>query len=537
MGTTHTVAALKRAARGRSRSPILAAFALLAASCDPGSKGHQAARSASEDTSPPSPTTARDAAAAPISRPPIPPPVPLDTRPSAGPADAGDAGAGLAADARGPVQDAASERPVDAVPPDMRPAVPVWPVVLIDLGGKPIPPAEQIQAKLSILLDPGPNLSQVGIRKPGFEAAITIGIHGQFSSTFPKKGFDIETIDAAGASKNVALLDMPSGSDWLLYACYLDKTCLRNALAYELAAEMGRYAPRYRVVEVYIDGKYHGLYNLVEKIRRGKSRVDIPVPAADAKAGDLTGGYIIRHEGAGLGVGRDWRSQQGIAWSYHYPRADKITNAQRDYIITHFNRFEAAMRAGDWANPQRGYRVWIDAPSWVDYALVEELSYNWDGYVRSVYIVKQPKADGDRLLAGPVWDFDVAFGNFALLDSFRTDQWSYLKKRSGPDEVAFFWGKLWSDAAFQRDLKCRWQALRKGILGRDSLRARAAARAADLEASGAIARDQKRWGTIGMKLMTNYFVGKTYKEEVDWLDNWLDKRGQWLDANMPGTCP
>jgi spore coat protein CotH len=56
---------------------------------------------------------------------------------------------------------------------------------------------------------------------------------------------------------------------------YSDKTLMRNALAYGLAAATGQYAPRTRFCEVLLNGRYQGVYLLVEKIKRDRHRVDV----------------------------------------------------------------------------------------------------------------------------------------------------------------------------------------------------------------------------------------------------------------------
>lgn len=85
---------------------------------------------------------------------------------------------------------------------------------------------------------------------------------------------------------------MPSDPDWVLYACYVDKTCLRNAVAYTVGQNLGRWNPRFRFVEVILNGDYVGLYNVVEKIKLDKNRLPLPAPAADAASGDLSGAYV-----------------------------------------------------------------------------------------------------------------------------------------------------------------------------------------------------------------------------------------------------
>ena len=52
--------------------------------------------------------------------------------------------------------------------------------------------------------------------------------------------------------------------------------------------------------------------------------------------------------------------------------------------------------------------------SFVAKYLVEEVSRNYDGGVTSSFFYKKSDAEGGKLYAGPVWDFDVAFGNCTL---------------------------------------------------------------------------------------------------------------------------
>ena len=50
------------------------------------------------------------------------------------------------------------------------------------------------------------------------------------------------------------------------------------------------------------------------------------------------------------------------------------------------------------------------------------------------------------------------------------------------------------------------------------------------------ARNDARWGTIGVYVSPNYYVGETYEDEVAWMTAWILERAAWLDGNMPGSC-
>lgn len=414
-------------------------------------------------------------------------------------------------------------------------AVSPLPVIWIETGGKPIVEGTKIAGRIKVIQDHDGTHNDIEEAPVAFDSAMGIEIRGNFTATFPKLSYSVELRDETGIDVERPLLGMPPGSDWVLYACYLDKTCFRNALAYELGQNLGRWNPRYRFVEVYIDGKYEGLYNVVERIRRDKWRVNIPKPAPDAKAGDVSGGYIFRHEGAGAGQDRDWRSKQGVVWTYHYPRYDEITAAQKKYLQDHVDRFESMMKGNDWNHPNAGYRSWIDVESWVDHVLVQELSKNWDGYVRSVYFYKTPQSQGGLLFASPLWDFDMAFGNVTPGASHDVEGFAHDRRgRVGFEAVPFFFLKLWSDDDFQRAVRCRWQTLRATFASTEAMLAKVdewTRMTADAQK-----RDQARWMTIGKRITPAAFTGKTWAEDAEYFRDWLTKRAAWLDESLPGTC-
>ena len=63
-------------------------------------------------------------------------------------------------------------------------------------------------------------------------------------------------------------MGLPVENDWVLHAPIADKSLMRNKLVYDLAGEMGQYAPRAKFCEVVIDGDYRGVYVLIEKVKQ-----------------------------------------------------------------------------------------------------------------------------------------------------------------------------------------------------------------------------------------------------------------------------
>lgn len=436
-----------------------------------------------------------------------------------------------------PIQNPAADTPdTPALPGDISP---ILPILMIDVGGREVIHKTKTHGSLKVIEQHDGTLKDLATRPVSAQSRISIEIRGDTTVILPKKSYDIELVDERGRDLQLPLVGLPPDSDWALHGCGKDRTCLRNALVYAMAREFGRFAPRTRFIELFLDGDYRGVYLLVERVRRDGHRVDLPRPAADATTGDMTGGYIFKMD---LAQGspddpilRDWVSKVSpMVYSYHYPRFDQITAAQKAYLQDHVANFEQLMMSDRWNDPRTGYGAWLDVPSWVDFALIQELSNNVDGYVKSVYLQKWPESWGNRIALGPVWDFDNAFGVADFRDARRTDVWTHRMNRFGTEGVRYdppgrvpyvpaYWERLWTDPAFHTHLQCRWQELRDGPLLLANLTVRIDDWTAEL--ASAQPRDDAAWNQTD-----------SYQDVISNLKAWLSDRLAWLDENLPGTC-
>src|SRR5207244_4975977 len=125
------------------------------------------------------------------------------------------------------------------------------------------------------------------------------------SLRYPKKSYTLKTVDDGDDPLNVALLGMPKESDWVLYAPFPDKTLMRDVLAYELSNEIGRWAPRTRFVELFVNetgGRisrrdYLGVYVFEERVKRSKQRVNLEALQPGSRTEPaVTGGYIFKKD-------------------------------------------------------------------------------------------------------------------------------------------------------------------------------------------------------------------------------------------------
>lgn len=320
----------------------------------------------------------------------------------------------------------------------------------------------------------------------------------------------------------------------MLYGPYSDKTFIRNVLTYELGRQLGNYQPRTQYVELFIDDGYQGIYVLTEKIKRGKQRVDIA--KLDGASTDLSGGYMFRREFKPAKP--YWSSAIKTAWYYHYPRAEVISEPQRTYLRNFIDEFEAAMMAVEPSTSIAELSRWVDAPVLIDYVIVQELSCNVDSYKKSFYASKRSDAAGGQVVVGPLWDFNVAWGNIDYNDAYSTAGLilpSFGPLLEGTDIYPPWWEKLLANSAFTAQLRCRWNEVRQGVLSDAAMNQVIDDQVRLLQPVRQ--RDDNRWHTIGQYLWPNYTVESTWQDEVTRLRNWASARAAWLDQNMPGTCP
>ena len=104
-------------------------------------------------------------------------------------------------------------------------------------------------------------------------------------------------------------------------------------------------------------------------------------------------------------------------------------------------------------DPDTGYQSLIDIDSFIDFFIINEITKNIDGYRLSTYI----NVDIDqKIKMGPIWDFNLAFGNADYCDGANTQGWLYNFNSICPGDiwqVPFWWGRLMESVFSSKDLK------------------------------------------------------------------------------------
>ena len=231
---------------------------------------------------------------------------------------------------------------------------------------------------------------------------------------------------------------------WILLANYCDETLLHNSVVFSLAEGLGLpYTPRFQQVDLYYDSEYQGTYLLCEKTEVGDGRVDIAnmddavadanpqvkdfevLETAQAKnngghlyqyvkglvsPADLSGGYLLELDYQERALEEKCWFTTALGY-YVVCKSPEFTSKESvAYISQHYQRFEDAIcNNGVDASTGRDYSEYVDVDSLAKCYLIFELSQNTDAFRSSTFFYKNA---GEGIFhAGPVWDYDSAFGS------------------------------------------------------------------------------------------------------------------------------
>lgn len=417
------------------------------------------------------------------------------------------------------------------------------PILIIETSGQAIVDEPKVTAQMNLIYN-GPGQRNFVIDPPNdYSGWIGIELRGATSQQlFDKKGFGVETRDEFGENRNVSLLGMPEENDWVLHGPYSDKSLMRNALAYQIGASIMSYSPRSRFVEVLLNGAYHGVYLLTEKIKRDKNRVDISKLTPEVTEGDdLTGGYILKiDKESGERVDGFYSEYDPIPGSfqktyfqYHYPKPGDINWRQEDYIEGFINEFEEVLAGANYDDPLEGYSQYIDVNTFVDYFIINELLKNVDAYRLSTYMYKDRDSVDPKLKLGPIWDFNLGMGNVDFCMTGTPEDWVITYNSFCPEDffaLPFWWRQFWKDKNFRIAIKNRWEELRAEQLSNNQIMAHIDSMT--LMLTEAQERNFQRWPVLSQYVWPNWFVGDTYQQEVNYLKDWMEKRILWIEGQM-----
>jgi hypothetical protein len=393
-----------------------------------------------------------------------------------------------------------------------------FPIVIINTDEYGIPYKNIRRKAFMGVIDSGPGIYNFASDSFNvYSGEISIEVRGQSSAEFPKRSYRFETIftvDTIEADTNVALLGMPADDDWILSGPFHDKSQFRNKMILDLGSRLGSYQPRSRFCELIMNGEYLGLYRLSETIKQNADRVNIARLREEEITGiNVTGGYIMRFD-------KDVLNDVEVI----YPKADRIQPEQTEYIYSFLDTCMSVLFSNDFMDPDDGFRKYLSDTSLADNLVINELTKNADAYLYSTYFYKDRADRDNRIKFGPLWDYDLAFGNSRFQQADLTNGWQFDINTRLPVT------RILQDTEFVNLLQDRWHELRQGMLHSDSLFALIDSMVNYIR--GPRERNYMVWPVISESLFNPNYISQTYEEEIQNIKNWLAERIQWIDDNI-----
>ena len=267
----------------------------------------------------------------------------------------------------------------------------------------------------------------------------TTSIRGRGNSTwgYPKKPFALK-LDSKSE-----ILGMPSHKRWVLLANYMDRTHIRNHIAFEISRRTGlEWTVRGQFVEVVLNETHMGTYYLCEQIKPDKYRVNIDeMRAGDLDEESITGGYILEYDFYFDEVNKFKSKIFNFPVMFKEPDEATLQPEQFEYVQNYIDSLETLLTAPDFVHT-RAYASLIADTTFVDWWFVMELTGNHEALKPgSCYFYKDRM---DVLKAGPVWDFDWGTFTEEKVTGF------YVKD-------GLYYSQLFKDPVFVNLVKQRWR--------------------------------------------------------------------------------
>ena len=339
----------------------------------------------------------------------------------------------------------------------------------------------------------------------GFDQ-IPAKIKGRGNSTWrdPKKPYTL-TFD-----EKIDLFGLGKAKKWVLLANYKDRSLARNALALSVADEIGcEYTSGSQFVNLYLNGKYEGVYQVCEKIETGKQRVDVDEDTTNPDFGFLV--ELDSHAPKEGEEGIDYFMIDGTPYSLKDLKCDAEGFEHVSSVMT--STWEA-LNSGDWET----IREHIDTDTFARTLIVQELFSNTDANYSSFYFYRDV---GGKVCSGPVWDFDLSAGNNDRIDRIYTDQLFVSENNQ-------WYSVLLEHQEFRKEVSALLKEYYQPVKDRISEEYKDMVRhTSDFN------KDKDKWQTLGVHLAMTPLPQMVYREWIDHLDgtvDWLYERLDFLYA-------
>ena len=331
-----------------------------------------------------------------------------------------------------------------------------------------------------------------------------IRLRGNASKMEAKKPYQINF------GTETSVLDMPSISrKWVLLANYMDKTLLRNLVAFKISSILGqKYTPQCKSVDVIFNGVYDGNYMICEKVEVGKNRVELGENDENSNDGFL---MVVEDDWSKNEGDYCFTSEKEIPITIKYP--EEPSDSQLSDLKYWFDNIE---------RDAYNYNITdlIDLESFSQYFLLEEFTGDVDSVAGSYYITKH--FNDDKLYFGPGWDYDLTFDNDArIYPTNEKNKWTFNCGGSA-GKLRNFISKLMSIPQVLDAVQSKWKEVTMYDFSPDILINYINEQIENINESQKL--NYQKWKNLDKTVALNPVARGTYEAEVSYLKSFIEER-------------
>lgn len=342
---------------------------------------------------------------------------------------------------------------------------------------------------------------------------------GASSLKYEKKSFAIKLLDSDGENLDANVFGIRKENDWILDAMAIDRIRMRNRVCFDIWNEISKtpYKTDFdnrngtlgQFVEVYLNGEYHGLYCMTDKIDRKLLGLKKAKEQSDGSV--YVRGVLYKGEAwtdatgmSGYDTSESFDEESWNGWELQYPD---------DYPC--YDAWKPLMNLIDLCNTRNAffklhYRQHFYYDNLVDYALFIMGLNIIDNNVKNTHFSCPDINVNETFLITP-WDLDCSLGG--LYEGSHYEE--YTKITELTSNYLYYQLYVYNVDNFRGSMKERWQELLSGIMSPDNFNARLDAYAKRFKESGAWQREYDKWN--------NNPVPLDLDTELEYVKNWYVK--------------
>ena len=375
---------------------------------------------------------------------------------------------------------------------------------------------------------------------------------GATAQNYDKKSYAIKLRDEKGESVDREFFGLRDDNNWILDAMAIDKACMRNRVSTDLWNDFAtypyhrregwenkaRHGTRGKFVEVFLNGAYHGVYCMTEKMDRKQLKLKKYVEQTTSTAAEIHGVlYKSASWGYEIFMGHESDSQY---FSGTTPKSYNNNNRSETWASYEIKYPDYETEKIDWGPIWncvnfvatssdntfiKDFDKYLDAPTIDDYYLFIELLLATDNHGKNMFFYCYDKM-GDQYasrIGFAPWDLDGTWGRrwdgSSHYTGARQDFTNFLWSYEHGTHTIFHRLQNIRNTGWTERLAARYAELRPTFFENQNLKDRFTEYCELFVESGADLREQKKWSTLHSDI----------SGDVEYIHNWIDERIEFLD--------